>query len=165
MRQPGEIVIGFDPGLRTTGYGVVEHRLPAPRLIEGGVLRVHPSGTLENRLAELYTQVAELLTQHKPQTVAVEDLYSHYERPKTAILMGHARGVIFLACAQIDVQVTSYLPTRVKKSMTGSGAATKEQMQRAIQMQFNLTSVPDPPDVADALAIALCHCFDRRKAA
>ncbi len=91
--------------------------------------------------------------------MAIEQLYSHYERPRTAILMGHARGVLFLAGAHNSLEVFSYAATQVKKLLTGNGRAPKDQMQRAIQMQLSLKEPPDPPDVADALAIALCHHF------
>ena len=93
------------------------------------------------------------------EEVAIEQLYSHYERPRTAILMGHARGVLCLAAANSGKTVHSYAPTKVKKLLTGNGRAPKSQMQLAIQQQLMLKEVPDPPDVADALAIALCHHF------
>ena len=91
--------------------------------------------------------------------MAIEELYSHYERPRTAILMGHARGVICLAAAQADLPVVSYAATQVKRMLTGNGRAPKSQMQQAICHEFALASPPEPPDVADAMAIALCHHY------
>src|SRR5438552_16171155 len=91
--------------------------------------------------------------------MAVEQLYAHYEHPRTAILMAHARGVFFLAGAQRDIPVLSYASTKVKKLITGSGRASKEQMQHAVARELGLTKLPEPHDVADALAIALCHYF------
>lgn len=152
-----ERVIGFDPGLLRTGYGVVERAGMRARLVEAGVLRI-PSGLpLAERLARLYQDVREVLAEYQPVSAAVEELYSHYDRPQTAILMGHARGVILLAIGERKIPVTSYLPTQVKKTMTGNGHASKSQMQLAIQAEFALNAPPEPPDVADALAIALCH--------
>lgn len=152
-------LVGFDPGLLLTGYGVIEVGGAKPRLVEAGVIRLAPKASLSERLRELHESALEILSEHKPQAVAIEELYSHYERPKTAILMGHARGVLFLAAGQSGLAVTSYLPTKVKKVTTGSGRASKEQMQRAIQVQFSLAAPLSPPDVADALAVALCHHF------
>ena len=91
--------------------------------------------------------------------MAIEQLYSHYKHPRTAILMGHARGVICLAAAEADVAVVSYSATQIKKVLTGNGRAPKIQMQRAIQRELALAAVPEPPDVADALAVALCHYY------
>jgi crossover junction endodeoxyribonuclease RuvC len=95
--------------------------------------------------------------------MALEELYSHYSRPKTAILMGHARGVICLAAAQAGVPVIPYSATRIKRIVTGSGRASKAQVQRAVQSELRLDTLPDPPDVADALAIALCHHYLRER--
>jgi crossover junction endodeoxyribonuclease RuvC len=95
----------------------------------------------------------------KPEVLAIEELYSHYERPTTAILMGHARGVIVLAAAEAGIPVVNYRATQIKKTITGNGHAAKWQMQEAIKRELNLPSLPEPPDVADALAIALCHCY------
>lgn len=158
-------VVGFDPGLHRTGYGVLELGPARPRLVEAGVLRVPARRALEERLLLLYRSALEMLQEHRPSAVAVEQLYSHYERPRTAILMGHARGALFLAAAECGAPVASYLPTRVKKTVTGAGHASKSQIQRAIQVEFGLARPPDPPDVADAIAVALCHALALRKRA
>jgi crossover junction endodeoxyribonuclease RuvC len=91
--------------------------------------------------------------------MVVEQLYAHYAHPRTAILMGHARGAILLAAAERGLQTASYSATRIKKTITGSGRATKDQIQRTIQRELGLREPPEPPDVADALAIALCHHY------
>jgi crossover junction endodeoxyribonuclease RuvC len=152
-------ILGIDPGLERTGYGVVE--LPAgagaPRLVEAGIIRTNRKDPTPDRLAEIHSGVASVIEEFKPQAVAIEELYSHYAHPRTAILMGHARGVVILAAAQAGVPVTSYGATHIKKALTGSGHAAKDQVQRAIQSHFNLKKPPEPPDVADALAVALCH--------
>ena len=99
----------------------------------------------------------------KPAVMALEELYSHYQRPRTAILMGHARGVICLAGAQAGIPVVHYSATQVKRILTGSGRAPKSQVQQAIQRELGLDRLPEPPDVADALAIALCHYYLKDK--
>jgi crossover junction endodeoxyribonuclease RuvC len=165
MTEPAERILGFDPGLQRTGYAVIERcGWSRPTIIEAGVIRLSASKTLAERLTQLHESAVELVREHGPKTVAVEELYSHYERPKTAILMGHARGVLLLAAAQSGLAVSSYMPTQVKKVMTGSGRASKEQMQLAVQAEFGLPHPPEPADVADALAIALCHLYNYRQA-
>ncbi|MEL6105477.1 MAG: crossover junction endodeoxyribonuclease RuvC [Planctomycetota bacterium] len=148
--------MGIDPGLNLTGYGVIRVSGNEMRLVEAGVVRSKPSDRLENRIREIYDGVHEVLQQHNPTFLALEQLFSHYSRPKTAILMGHARGAICLAAAQQGVEVKSFEPTKVKKTMTGNGHAPKHQMQQAVRMQLGLREVPEPADIADALAIAIC---------
>ncbi len=158
-------VLGIDPGLHTTGYGILEWRGGGPAICEAGVVRSRAHAALETRLAEIHAGVLEVIQSFAPQTVAVEELYSHYARPRTAILMGHARGVICLAAATAQVPVCHYAATQVKRLLTGSGRASKSQIQQAICREFALAAPPEPPDVADALAIALCHFFlERQKA-
>ena len=150
--------MGIDPGLNTTGYGVIEVSGRDVLLLEGGVIRTGSTDApLEIRLSRLYDGIAQVLAQFSPQALAMEGLYSHYERPTTAILMGHARGVICLAAAQCGVRVFTYASTEVKSALVGNGRASKEQMQRAIEARLRLKEFPSPHDVADALAIAICH--------
>lgn len=150
--------MGIDPGLTTTGYGVIEVRGQDVTLVEGGVIRADtPETPLEMRLSSLFDGVTEMLEQFQPESLALEELYSHYEHPATAILMGHARGVICLAAAKKGIPVSNYASTQIKLSTTGNGRASKEQVQRAIQARLQLREIPQPNDVADALAIALCH--------
>jgi crossover junction endodeoxyribonuclease RuvC len=156
------VILGIDPGLNTTGYGVIVCNGSAMRLIEAGVVRTRAKGAMESRLAELHEGIAEIIAAHHPDRMAIEQLFSHYERVRTAILMGHARGVICLAAGQAKIPVTSYEPTRIKKTLTGSGRAAKAQMQMAVKLQLRLTSLPEPHDVADALAVAICsHHLER----
>jgi crossover junction endodeoxyribonuclease RuvC len=156
-------VLGIDPGLNTTGYGVVDFENRQPKLIEAGVVRGKSGTTLADRVHEIYAGVCDVIKSLKPEVLAIEELYSHYDRPTTAILMGHARGVIMLAAAQVGISVESYAATQIKKTITGSGRAPKWQMQDAIRRELNLNKLPEPPDVADALAIALCHCYISRQ--
>lgn len=157
--SPAPRVLGIDPGLNTTGYGVLEVARGGPKLCEAGVVRGSDRRSLTSRLVELFDGVGDVLEQLRPCVMALEQLYSHYERPRTAILMGHARGVICLAAARAQVPVISYSATQVKKSLTGNGRAKKDQVQRAVQQELKLNELPEPPDVADALAIALCHYY------
>lgn len=152
-------VLGIDPGLNTTGYGVLDFTHRQPRLVEAGVVRGKRGAALEERVGEIHTGVADVIATLKPNVLAIEELYSHYERPTTAILMGHARGVILLAAAEAGIPVESYRATQIKKTITGNGHAAKWQMQEAIRNELRLAAAPEPPDVADALAIALCHGY------
>lgn len=148
----------MDPGLNTTGYGVIEVADRDVTLLEGGAIRTGDiDDPLEIRLSRLYDGVIEVLNQFRPEALALEQLYSHYEHPTTAILMGHARGVICLAAAQGNLPVFSYASTQIKSALTGNGRAPKEQMQKAMQARLRLRDIPRPHDVADALAAAFCH--------
>ena len=149
-------VLGIDPGLHVTGYAAVDFGRRDPVLVEAGTLRTSPRADMAERLVQLHGDLAEVLKELKPDRVALEQLYAHYKHPRTSILMGHARGVVILACRQAGVAVRSLAATHVKKSLTGNGHASKLQVQRAIQAAFRLPTLPQPPDVADALAIALC---------
>lgn len=151
--------LGIDPGLNTTGYAVVESRGRRIELLEAGVVRGRQQGSLSGRLKEIHDGVCDVIRSLKPTVLSIEELYSHYERPQTAILMGHARGVICLAAAQSEMTVHSYAATQIKRLLTGSGRAPKSQMQQAVCREFGLSSPPEPPDVADAMAIALCHVY------
>src|SRR3990172_7079466 len=153
------LVLGIDPGLNTTGYGVLDFVVGQPRLVEAGVVRGKSGASLAERVAEIHAGVADVMKSLQPEVLAIEELYSHYDRPTTAILMGHARGVILLAAAQAGIPVHSYPSTQVKKTITGNGHAAKWQMQAAIRQELGLAADPEPPDVADALAIAPCHCY------
>lgn len=154
-------ILGIDPGLQITGYGVIDWKPVRPLLVDGGVIRLQPKTPLADRLVELETELGALIEEHKPDLCAVEQLYSHYAHPRTAILMGHARGVILLVARRRGVRLEQFAANRVKQSLTGHGHASKVQMQRSIQSLWNLEKPPEPPDVADALAVAFCcgmHC-------
>lgn len=151
-------VLGIDPGLNITGYGLIEATGDQVKVIEAGVIRTDGREDMPRRLREIAAELASIIGQFNPDVVAVEELYSHYGHPKTAIIMGHARGVIFLKAAEAGVPVIPYASTRVKKSLTGNGRASKQQMQLMIRSALELASIPEPADAADALAVALCHC-------
>lgn len=155
--KPSTRILGVDPGLNVTGYGVLDFTPTGPKLVEAGVIRGRSRGSLTRRLVEIHDGLAEAIAALRPDAMALEELYSHYSRPKTAILMGHARGVICLAATKADVSVSHYAATQIKRILTGNGRAPKAQMQRAIQRELALAAPPEPADVADALAVALCH--------
>ncbi len=163
--QLGQRIVGVDPGLNITGYGVLEVSTDGPRLCEAGVVRGSSRDSLTARLGQIYTGVSDVVSSLAPSVMAVEQLYSHYKQPQTAILMGHARGVICLVAAQAEIPVFDYAATQVKKLLTGNGRAPKVQMQQAIQRELGLAELPEPADVADALAIALCHYYLSRNIA
>ncbi|MBN1795188.1 MAG: crossover junction endodeoxyribonuclease RuvC [Sedimentisphaerales bacterium] len=149
-------ILGIDPGLGTCGYAVIETKTGTEQLIEAGTFRTDDKLALENRLDQIAQDFADILEKLKPDIVAVEKLYSHYAHPNTAILMGHARGVILQKCAENNIEVKNFSATKIKKSITGNGRASKEQIQKAIKVLMKLPDLPQPPDVADALAAALC---------
>jgi crossover junction endodeoxyribonuclease RuvC len=148
------LILGIDPGLRITGYGLVSLTLGRVKLLEAGVLRMKSKGDLATRLLELHQHLTELIDETTPDRMAVEQLYAHYKHPRTAILMGHARGAILLAAAQHEIPVTNMPSTLVKRTITGNGHASKMQVQRSIANLCRLPKPPEPPDVADAIAIA-----------
>lgn len=150
-------ILGIDPGLGNTGYGVLDCNGEQITVVEAGVIQTKQKTPMENRLQEIASEISSIITQFEPDTVAIEELYSHYGHPKTAIIMGHARGVIFLKAAEAGLVVQSYAATRIKKSLTGNGRAPKRQVQLMITSSLGLSAIPEPPDVADALAVALCH--------
>lgn len=168
MLAGGDRILGLDPGLNIAGYGVLEATPRGPSVIEAGVIRAVPASAktdLGQRLRSLFTGLTEVIEQYRPKVMVVEQLYAHYDHPRTAILMAHARGALILAAGQQNLPVLSYAATRVKKTITGSGRAPKLQVQLAVQRELGLAKIPDPPDVADALAIALCHYHALRKPA
>jgi crossover junction endodeoxyribonuclease RuvC len=150
------IILGIDPGLILTGYGVIDYTRGRAKLIDGGVIRLNTKASLASRLLELETELAGVIAEHRPEVCAVEQLYSHYGHPRTAILMGHARGVVLVVAARSGVAVEEFAANRIKQSLISHGHAGKSQMQRAIQLEFNLKQAVEPADVADALAVALC---------
>lgn len=148
-------VLGIDPGLRVTGYGVVEQRGRQIRLIEAGILAPDVRGTLESRLNQLHDGIGAVLAATTPQIIVIEELYSTYKNPMTAILMGHARGVLALAGAQRSVPVRTLGHSLVKRALTGSGSARKDQVNAMVTQLLRLQRAPEPNDVSDALALAI----------
>ena len=161
-------VLGIDPGLQVTAYGVIS--VPAglsgrkdPVLVEAGIVRTDARSGIAERLKKVHDSLSELVAELKPDVLAIEKLYSHYAHPATAILMGHVRGVVCLVSGLKKVPLVSIASTHVKKAVTGKGHATKFQVQRMVQYHLGLPKLPEPPDVADALAVAIAHVFSLRK--
>ncbi len=161
-------VLGIDPGLRITGYGCLEASETGETLVEAGAIRLglrsadvieqssRSAAGVSERLVELDRDFRAILGRLLPRAVAIEAVFAHYKHPATAIVMGHARGVLLLAVRQAGLTLIELRPNEVKKSMTGFGHASKEQMQEAVRGRYGLVQAPSPPDVADAIAIAAC---------
>ena len=158
---PETTILGIAPGLNITGYGVLTHTGQGLVITEAGVVRTKRN-SLPQRLDIIYDGVCDVIETLQPSCVAIEELYSHYAHPRTAILMGHARGIICLAAEKAGIPIYHYAATKIKKILTGNGHATKAQMQMAICHEFKLAEPPEPADVADALAIAFCHYHQNR---
>lgn len=157
------IILGVDPGLNVTGYGVIEadgskgSPLRRVKLKEAGVIRTKARDGISGRLEKIHESLLNIVKEYKPEVLVLEKLYSHYKHPVTSILMGHARGAVCLVAGASKVKLASFPSTRIKKAVTGNGHASKQQIQRMIQVLFGLKEKPQPMDVSDALACALCY--------
>jgi crossover junction endodeoxyribonuclease RuvC len=151
------IVLGIDPGLANTGYGVVARRDGRLVALDGGVIETRPAAPAERRLADIYAGVDALLAEHEPQAIALEELYFG-QNVRTAFAVGQARGVVMLAAGRRGVPCESYTPQKVKSAVCGNGRADKEQVARMVAALLGLSSPPRPDHAADALAVAICHC-------
>jgi crossover junction endodeoxyribonuclease RuvC len=148
-------ILGVDPGLRITGYGVIDCDGGRCRLVEGGVLRPDADLPLEGRLAQLHAAMVEVVVSTRPDCMVVEELWTSYKNPTTAVLMGHARGVIALAAGTHGVTMEHLAHSLVKRALAGSGAAPKAQLGGMVVHLLGLRAAPQPSDVSDALALAL----------
>ncbi|OGL06594.1 MAG: hypothetical protein A3H48_01795 [Candidatus Rokubacteria bacterium RIFCSPLOWO2_02_FULL_71_18] len=148
-------VLGVDPGLVGTGYGLLEPGPAGAVVVTSGVIATEADLPLETRVHRIYDGVDRLLAEHPPSVMVLEDLYAEYKFPRTAILMAHARGVILLAARQRGVSVLALAPAEVKRAVTAYGAASKEQVQLAVRRLLRLETPPRPSHVADALALAI----------
>ena len=148
-------ILGVDPGLRITGYGTIDCAADDARLVEAGIITPSVRAPLEARLGELHAELCAVLRAVRPDVMVVEELWSGYKNPTTAVLMGHARGVICLAAHAHGVRIRHLVHSHVKRALTGSGAARKEQVKRVVMRHLELRQTPQPDDVSDALALAL----------
>ena len=149
------IVLGVDPGTQVTGYGVVRgESASAATLVECGVIRTTPSDSLPVRLREIHEGIAELIERHKPDVMSIEDVF-YARNVRTTVVLGHARGVILLAAAQHHMRVHEMTPKEIKKAISGTGGATKDQVQFMVTKLLRLKSAPRPSDAADGVAAAL----------
>jgi crossover junction endodeoxyribonuclease RuvC len=152
------IVLGIDPGLHRTGYGLIKNE-GTMRYLACGVIKARADAPLPLRLESLFDGLCDLVKQHRPDMVVIEELFSTYAHPRSALLMAHARGVLLLAAQQASVPVHSFLPNEVKQVIAGDGHASKAAMQTAVKSRLGLSEVPEPHDAADALALALCFAL------
>ncbi len=150
-------ILGIDPGLDRTGWAILDKDGPAaPSLSASGLIHTPKNTPLEKRLAAIYDALSSLIEQQRPDEVSIEEVFFS-KRADTQANTTHARGVILLACEKARLPISAYNPRTIKKTVSGSGAADKRQMQRVVQITLNLVSPPAPDDVADAMAAALCH--------
>ncbi|MBF0253764.1 MAG: crossover junction endodeoxyribonuclease RuvC [Candidatus Omnitrophica bacterium] len=156
-------ILGVDPGLRVTGYGVVDHRQGRLSLVEAGVIRTRSSQSIAERLRIIHEGLSDLIKETEPGVLALEKLYSDYRHPTTAILMGHARGVICLTAGETGIPLANLPSTRVKKAILSHGHAGKDQIGRAIQGMLDIKHPIRPADVTDALAVAVSYALTRKK--
>lgn len=152
-------ILGIDPGLDTTGYGIIEDSGDRFKLLEAGIIQTSPRQAIQKRLTKIYRGISALIKQYRPKALAIEKLYSHYKHPTTVILMGHSRGVVCLAAGETNIPLISYPAKRIKKALTGNGSASKYQVQRMVQGIFGLSEAKIPDDVTDALAVAITHSY------
>jgi crossover junction endodeoxyribonuclease RuvC len=150
------IVLGIDPGTANTGYGVVATRRGRVVALDGGVIETRAGLPLERRLARIHARVCELIDEHRPDSVAIEDLFFG-SNARSAFAVGQARGVVLLAAGQRGLTCSSYTPQQIKSAVCGSGRADKLQVQQMVQRLLSLTELPRPDHAADALAVGICH--------
>lgn len=150
-------ILGIDPGLDRTGWAVLQKDGPAaPALAAAGLIHTPKNTPLEKRLAAIYAELSDLIKTHAPAEAAIEEVFFS-KRADTQANTTHARGVILLACEHGGLPISAYNPKTIKKTISGNGAAEKKQMQRVVQITLNLAAIPEPDDVADAMAAGLCH--------
>jgi len=160
-------ILGVDPALKITGYGIIDSNKEGLVLIKAGVVITQHKQTLPQRLEKIYETILKLINDHKPGVMILEKIYVHYRHPTTAYLLGQARGIICLACAKANIPLVEYAATQVKKAIAGRGLASKYQVQRIVMSLLNVKNLPKYTDVTDALALAIAYNylskFDRLK--
>lgn len=153
------VILGVDPAISITGYGVIEVKKSSLSLIEAGIVSTSAGELLPKRLDKIYRAIINLIADTKPDVMVLEKLFAHYRHPTTAYILGEARGVICLACATKNIPLVEYAATRIKKAIVGKGQASKSQVQRMVANTLSLVSVPKYTDVTDALALAIAHSY------
>jgi crossover junction endodeoxyribonuclease RuvC len=152
-------ILGIDPALTVTGYGVIDFNKNNLSLLEAGIIKTLANQALPERLNKIHQALKSLIADTKSDIMVLEKLYVHYRHPTTAYILGQARGVICLACAQNNIPLVEYSATRVKKAIVGSGHASKYQVQRMVCNALRLKNMPKYLDVSDALALAITHSY------
>jgi crossover junction endodeoxyribonuclease RuvC len=158
------LVLGIDPGTAITGYGLVRETEEGLVLVDCGVITTTPDQPLPVRLQGVYHGLADIARRHQPDAAAVEELFFS-RNARTALSVGHARGVALLALAEAGLPVYEYKPLQVKQAIAGYGGAEKQQVQQMVSLLLNLDEVPRPDDAADAVAVAVCHIHSATMAA
>ena len=156
-------IIGIDPGLKVTGYGIIDYQGHHLRLVEAGIITPRPKDAIHEKVYRVYKNLDDVLVQRKPDVLVLEKLYAHYKHPATAAVMGHVRGVICLLCAQHKIQLCEQSVKRIRKSVTGQGSASKGQTQDMVAHVLNIDARKLTPDASDAVALALgyVHIFSK----
>ena len=149
-------IIGIDPGLVQTGYGIINILNDQVHLIDYGIIRPNNKDTLAKRLYTIYTDVTEIILNHQPQVIAIEEVF-YAKNVKSTIRLGQARGAAMVAAASQEISIYEYSARKVKQSLTGNGNAHKTQVQFMVKQKLKINITPEPFDASDALAIALCH--------
>ncbi len=152
-------ILGIDPGLDITGYGLIDEKRGSVSVIEAGIIKTSCKSSLAIRIKTIHRQLTDIITVHSPDVCVIEQLYSHYKHPMTAILMGHARGIILLCCSNGNVEIIEYPAKTPKRAITGNGNASKSQVQRVVNTILNLKDADRPLDVTDALALCLTYVY------
>ena len=150
-------ILGIDPGLNVTGYGLIEDK--GFQLIEAGVIRTRTNTPIQDRVKKIFDEISAIVKEYRPDVLVLEKIYSPYKHPTTVILMGHARAMACLVCGKFNLKLINYPSTRIKKAITGNGHASKAQVQRMVQTLLRLKDPPEPVDVSDALAMAISYCY------
>jgi len=155
------IILGLDPGVATTGYGVISYIGSKFKLIDYGVIKTPPSLAFSKRLKQISDELKDIIRTHSPSTIAIEELFFS-NNAKTAISVAQARGVLVLTSEAHHITPHGYTPPQVKSGVCGYGKADKKQVQYMVKQLLNIDHIPKPDDAADALAIAICHCHSYR---
>ncbi len=154
------LILGIDPGLNITGYGIIQTNPGNLKFIEAGFIKTSPNNNTETRLLKIYCELTDIVKRHKLDVIVLEKLYAHYKHPLTACLLGHARGIICLVSVQNNIKLFEYPTTRTKKAISGKGSASKLQIQ---YMVLNILGLRDKSkvslDITDALALAIAHSY------
>ncbi len=156
-------ILGIDPGLKRTGYAVLKMGSRKPIVVEGGIIRTKPENSLAERVHEIGKSLSELLSTHQIDTLAIEQVFSLPKNPKSALLMAHARGTILYVARTHNLNVIHYTPTQVKRILTGTGKAAKDQVELAVRQELGFKAQLEPHDLADAFAIAICHFYHHQQ--
>lgn len=153
-------ILGIDPGLVRTGYGVIEaDGARKMRMIEAGVIRTSSGDKISKRVTDIFNNLEDIIREHRPEVLVLEKIYSHSGHPVTSILMGHARGVVCLASGLNKIRLVNYPSTRIKKALTGNGRASKQQVQATVKYLLGLRKAPETVDITDALSMAISYVY------